>query len=351
MNSGQIRIPGTPWGAVQKADNVVCEVSFMNLVMTSELYCPFESGVNPHLKQVQESALRWMQDIRLAKDERTYDRARHERHAALVAYMMPKMPLVDLRLAADAMTWFFAHDDYVDSAFQGRDADFQDMQRQLWDACNGNASEKPAEPLSRGLHDICWRLAARSGAGWSHRFRRDVEEYLEAIAWERDLRTASMVPDVTTYMLLRPIAGTVHMFFSLMAALNDIPSNATFLQHLCVRKLADLAGLQMTFYNDIWSFQRDLSEGHSFNLISVLQKENCLSLEAAVNLAVSLTNKQVTAFLRLRDMLPHFGLAEDALTQKYVAALQDLMSGHRNWMMQTPRFDMDRSVNCKEVSR
>jgi Terpene synthase family 2, C-terminal metal binding len=186
--------------------------------------------------------------------------------------------------------------------------------------------------------------------GWLHRFRRGVEEYLDSIAWERALRTASVVPDLATYVLLRPIAGTVHMVFSLTFALHDILPDAAFLRHLCTRKLADLAALQMTFYNDIWSFRRDHDEGHSFNLISVLQKENCLSIEAAVNLAVSLTNKQITAFLHLRDLLPRFGLAEDSLCQKYVIALQDLMSGHRNWMMQTSRFDMDRPIHCEEAS-
>lgn len=322
----------------------------MKPVATSKFYCPFESGVNPHIKEVQESALRWMQDIGFVKNERTYNQAMRESHAALVAYMMPNMSLADLQLAADAMSWFFAHDDYVDGTFQGEPEEFQQVQRQLSDACKGDASEKPDEPLSRGLHDICWRLAARSGMGWLHRFRRDVEEYLESIAWERALRTASVVPDLATYLLLRPIAGTVHMVFSLTFALHDIPPDAAFLRHLCTRKLADLAALQMTFYNDIWSFQRDRDEGHFFNLISVLQKENCISVEAAVNLAVGLTNKQVTAFLHLRDLLPRFVLTEDSLSQRYITALQDLMSGHRNWMMQTSRFDLDRPIHFEEAS-
>ncbi|HET9285246.1 MAG TPA: hypothetical protein VFR24_25115 [Candidatus Angelobacter sp.] len=312
----------------------------MNPITVSELYCPFESDINPHIKQVQDSASQWMQETGLAKNERIYSRAKHENHAALVAYMMPDAALVDLQLAADAMTWFFAHDDYMDGVFQGGHTDLEHMQRQFLDACNCNTSETLTDPLSRGLHDICRRIAMRSGYGWLQCFRGDVLEYLQAIGWERALRTASVVPDLETYMLLRPVAGTVHMVFSLTAALNDISWDASFLRHLCIRKLADLAGLQMTFYNDVWSFQRDLNEGHSFNLISVLQKENCITVNEAAKLAVSLTNKQALAFLSTKGILPHFGLDKDPVVRRYITALENLMSGHRNWMMQTPRFNM-----------
>jgi len=336
----------TPGRATQ--NELIFEVVSVNPVTASQLYCPFESGVNPHLKQVQERASQWMQETGLAKDERIYRRAKYESHAALVAYMMPGASLVDLQLAADAMTWFFAHDDYMDGLFQGGHTDLEHMQRQLLDACDCNASEKLTDPLSRGLHDICRRIAMRSGYGWLQCFRSDVLEYLQAIVWERALRTASVVPDLGTYMLLRPVAGTVHMVFSLTAALNDISWDAAFLRHLCIRKLADLAGLQMTFYNDVWSFQRDLNEGHSFNLISVLQKENGITINEAAKRAVILTNKQAIAFLSAKGTLPYFGLDKDSVVQTYITALENLMSGHRNWMMQTPRFNMPGSTAFEE---
>jgi hypothetical protein len=255
-----------------------------------------------------------------------------------VAYALPQLPLRDLQLAADAMTWFFIHDDHMDEVFHGSPGELQDLHAQFLDACNARRLNEPAEPLSRGLHDICRRIYARCGAAWLQHFTYRVHEYLESIKWEYELRWRAEVPDLAAYMLLRPVVGTIYMVFSLAAMLNNVPTDAEFLQHLYIRKLTDLAGLQMTFYNDVWSFERDLVEGNRSNLISILQNENCLDLQAAVNLAVTMTNNQVTAFIRLKEMLPSFDPEEDGLAKRYVAALENFMSGQRNWMMRTPRF-------------
>jgi len=304
-----------------------------------EFYLPFESGINPHLTKIQEGSLLWIREIGFAtKNSCTYDRSKAESHAVLVAYALPQLPLRDLQLAADAMTWFFIHDDYMDAVFCGSSGELQDLHAQLLDACNISCLNEPEESLSRGLHDICRRIYARSGAAWLHCFTRRVQEYLQSIKWEHELRQRGETPDLASYMLLRPVVGTIYMVFSLVAMLNDVPADAEFPQHLYIRKLTDLAGLQMTFYNDVWSFERDLVEGNQSNLISILQNESRLDLQAAVNLAVTMTNHQVTAFIRLKEMLPYFGPKEDDLAKRYVIGLENFMSGQRNWMMRTPRF-------------
>ncbi|HXB20044.1 MAG TPA: hypothetical protein VNV88_01625 [Candidatus Solibacter sp.] len=308
-------------------------------IAVPEFYFPFESGINPYLAEIQEGSLLWIREIGFAaKNSRAYDRSKVESHAVLVAYALPQLPLRDLQLAADAMTWFFIHDDYMDALFHGSPAELQDLHSQLLDACNISYLNESAESLSRGLHDICQRIYARSGTAWLQHFTCRVHEYLQSIKWEHELRQRDETPGLAAYMLLRPVVGTIYMVFSLATMLNDIPADAQFLRHLYVRKLADLAGLQMTFYNDVWSFERDLEEGNRSNLISILQNENCLDLQAAVNLAVTITNNQVTAFIRLKEMLPCFGPQEDDLAKRYVIALENFMSGQRNWMMRTPRF-------------
>jgi 5-epi-alpha-selinene synthase len=313
----------------------------MNAIAVPEFYCPFESGVNPCLGEIQENSLRWISEIGFAEaHERVYHRSKLESHAALVAHTLPHLPLPDLQLAADAMTWFFIHDDYMDGVFRGSRDALEALHRKLLAACENHASSQPADALSRGLHDICGRIAIRSGADWLHVFVCRVREFVQAVAWEQDLRARGAVPDLATYMLMRPVVGTIYMVFTIVAMLSDIPAEAKFLQHLYIRKLTDLAGLQMTFYNDVWSFSRDLGEGNPCNLVSVLQNEDRIDLQRAVNLAVSLTNKQVVAFLGLKSTLPCLGPQEDPMAQKYIAGLENFMSGHRNWMMRTPRFDI-----------
>jgi Terpene synthase family 2, C-terminal metal binding len=308
-------------------------------IAVPEFYFPFESGINPYLTEIQAGSLLWMREIGCAaKNSCAYDRSKAESHAVLVAYALPQLPLGDLQLAADAMTWFFIHDDYMDAVFHGSPGELQDLHSQLLHACNLTRLNEPAELLSRGLHDICRRIYARSGASWLQHFTCRVREFLQSVKWEHDLRQRGETPDLATYMLLRPVVGTIYMVFSLAAMLNDVPAEAEFLRHLYIRKLTDLAGLQMTFYNDVWSFERDLEEGNRSNLIFILQNENSLDLQAAVNLAVTMTNNHVTAFLRLAEMLPCFGPEEDGLAKRYVIALENFMNGQRNWMMCTPRF-------------
>jgi hypothetical protein len=332
-HSGSIEGPYvfSPSGAAQS--------SLKQHIVIPEFYFPFESGTNPYLTEIQEGSLLWMRKIGFdVNNSCAYDRSRVESHAILVAYALPQLPLRDLQIAADAMTWFFIHDDYMDAVFHGSPGELQDLHSRLLDACNISCVSEPAGSLTRGLHDICRRIYARSGPAWLQCFTCHVHEYLQSIQWEYELRRRDEMPDFAAYMLLRPVVGTIYMVFSLAAMLNDVPAGASFLRHLYIRKLTDLAGLQMTFYNDVWSFERDLAEGNPSNLISILQNENNLDLQAAVNLAVAMTNNQVTAFVRLKEVLPCFGPEEDDLAKRYVIALENFMSGQRNWMIRTSRF-------------
>lgn len=313
----------------------------MNAITVPEFYFPFESGVNQYLAQIQDGSLQWIRSLGSAENNSVaYHRSKVENHAALVAYALPQLPLHDLQLAADAMTWFFIHDDYMDGVFRGSAAEMEHLHRQFVEACTVAPISQPADLLGWGLHNICRRIEARCGADWLRSFRSNVKDFLQAIAWEQDLRNRGIMLDLASYMLLRPVVGTIYMVFSLMAMLHNIPAGAGFLRHLYIRKLTDLAGLQMTFYNDVWSFNRDLGEGNRSNLVSILQSENRASLQEAVNLAVDLTNKQVVAFLRLKELLPDFGPHEDGMAHSYVAGLETFMTGHRNWMLRTSRFQM-----------
>jgi hypothetical protein len=157
--------------------------------------------------------------------------------------------------------WLFVHDDWC------VDGPAADNEPATWRATYSRLlnvlAARPVgrhDPLSRALRDIRGRIATRAGSVWAGRFCEDIVQYLQANDWERRGRARHPAPDLSTYTRMRYIAGAMVPTWTLLQLTNDVAPDASFLRHVDLRVMNELAANHVCWVNDILGFRKELDE-------------------------------------------------------------------------------------------
>jgi len=74
------------------------------------------------------------------------------------------------------------------------------------------------------------------------------------------------------------------------------------------------------------------------NLALILQHEERISLQAAIDRVAWLIEREVKRFIALEARLPSFGPAVDSLVQRFVGIFRTYMRGNIDWSCETGRY-------------
>jgi 5-epi-alpha-selinene synthase len=315
------------------------------------LYCPLDVAISPYRETLHDPSVEWARAMGLAR--RGSAAARYldaARLSDLAAFTMPYLTRDDLVFAARFCVWLFLHDDYyVDDA--GGDNDERTLRAvhaQIFAVLDGRGDDV-RDPIAIGLRDLCGCVTARTDAVWLQRFGRTLKSYLQANDWERRIRVRRIPPDVSTYTKMRLFIGAVYPVFVFINIANGVDAGARFLQHADVRVLSEMANNHICWVNDVLGFRKELREQNPSNLVLVLRQEYGMTLQDAVTRAAEMADKEMRAFLQLRDLLPSFGPAEDRQLQTYVSAMQYWMAGHIAWAQASERYRSNGSASVPSV--
>jgi 5-epi-alpha-selinene synthase len=309
-------------------------------VTIPRLQCPLDVAVSPYREQLHHVSVRWAADVGIApRGSRVRAYLDEARLTDLAAFTMPFMTRDDLELASCFCVWLFLHDDYYVDDARGamNETALRAVHAQIFSVLDGR-DDDVTDPIAIGLRDLWDRVAERTDAAWMQRFGRTIKSYLQANDWERRVRVRRIAPDIATYTKMRLFIGAVYPVFVFINIANGVDAGARFLQNADVRVLAEMANNHICWVNDVLGFRKELREQNPSNLVLVLREEHGLTLQAAVTRAAEMANKEMHAFLRLRDMLPSFGPVEDRQMYAYVLAMQHWMSGHIAWAMDARRY-------------
>jgi 5-epi-alpha-selinene synthase len=312
----------------------------LDAVTIPKLFCPLDVAVSPYRAQLHDASLHWASSVGIAPPgSRAHAYLEEARLTDLAAFTMPFMTRDDLIVASCFCVWLFLHDDYyVDDARGAYDETaLRAVHAQIFGVLDGR-NERLTDPIAVGLRELWERVAVRADDAWMQRFARTIKSYLQANDWERRVRLRQIAPDVSTYTKMRLFIGAVYPVFVFINIANGVESGARFLQNADVRVLAEMANNHICWVNDVLGFRKELREQNPSNLVLVLRQEYGLTLQAAVTRAADMANKEMHAFLRLRDMLPSFGPVEDRQLYAYVLAMQHWMGGHIAWAMDARRY-------------
>lgn len=315
------------------------------LFAAPELGYPFAPAVSEHVEVLDGEILEWARDTDLLSIERARRLFGAAGLGRLVARTHPDSSLEDLRLISGWYAWLFLQDDVRDDSGVGqRPGELSTLDERFVEILEGGANPRTGEdPLVWALYDLQKRLWGRLRDGelsrvGMRRFIRAFRQHLDATLWEASNRARDSVPDVETYVRMRPLTGGLSIVTELVELLEGTHLPVEVRENPAVQRLTEASHNIVCWANDILSLEKELRCGEVNNLVVVLRESEGLTLQHAVDLAAEMHDAEVRVFTGLQETLPPFGPAVDENLSRYVATLRFRIRGVLDWSRESERY-------------
>src|SRR5262249_1121782 len=139
---------------------------------------------------------------------------------------------------------------------------------------------------------------------WRQRFSQHMKDYFMAHARELEIWAQSTILDLETYTRLRLDTGFTLPLFDMIEYVDHrfLPPSVALSSQL--QAIREAAGNQISWINDVYSWNKEYLAGDPHNLISVLQHHKQLSLSEAASEACQMITRVSEAFLEMVERLP-----------------------------------------------
>lgn len=301
------------------------------------LLCPFPSTLNENLPAANASVRAWLDRFVVHSDPAWVERAKKAEMAWFISGFYPTAQHEELCIAAAYLAWAFGLDDVGDETTVGhRPERLLSLFDRYEDVFLGRTAGE--ESSSVALASILERLARIATPAQMKAFHEANRAYFGAMLWEANNRHGKLVPDEGMYVMLRPAAGAVPCFVTLIEPIEHISLDEEVRSHPLVEQLVRLTGGILCFTNDVLSYEKERAKGDVHNLAYIYEHHRGLAPGRAVAEAVGFNNASVADFLEAESRLPSFGGERDRALQRYVATLRSMMKVTLDWTLGSPRY-------------
>lgn len=305
--------------------------------VASALSVPFAAHVSPHAQLAHDHTRVWLERFTVHQESAWVRRAVASRMAWFVAGFYPDANAPALCIASDYIVWAFGLDDTGDETAVGqRPERLIELFDQFEEVFLGRGS--PRHATAQALADIVERIAALTTPAQMRAFHDGNRAYFGAMLWEANNRHAAIVPDETTYRMLRPAAGAAPPFFALIEPLQRVALDEPARTSPELARMARLAGEIMCWINDTLSYDKERAQGDVHNLALVYEHHRGLSPARALAEAVGFSNASVADFLDAERELPSFGAEQDREVARYAATLRSMIRVTLDWTLGSRRY-------------
>jgi len=300
-----------------------------------ELYCPFESRINPAVRQAQERSVRWVRSVGLLSTEREFAHLEKSKIAWLTARAFHDAPAEALQVAANWTTLFCLLDDRIEQS-ERSPLQLGGYLARLVQAFRSGVGDA-GDPVARALVDLREHMLVLTSHDWVAGFGNQLEEMLSAFPMEAIFRQRQTTPDLDTYRMMRQMTVGLYPHFHFMAMIRGVAVPLAIRRQPLIRRLERATSNAVGWANDIFTYEKEMQEGEVNNLVFALHDAMDLSLEGAVERAIVMHNDQVREFIHLESQLPSFW-AWDREVRCYVDMLRSWVRGHLDWGVETGRY-------------
>lgn len=313
-------------------------------IQIPRLQYPFAPEINAHAAAAQSGTDDWVRRHGLLGERglRTFGGAEI---GYLAARTHPRVGLDELCLISDWYAWLFLRDDEGDEGYIGVRPDRLSMaDGRLLEVLGGARVTGDDPALARSLAELRDRLLLRLrsnslATSWMNRFSRAMRLHLEANLWEATNRAKAQVPDLDSYIRMRPLTGGLQIVTELLEIIEGEHLPAAARSHPGVAGMTSASHNVSCWANDIISLPKELARGEVNNLVLALQEKRGLGLQAAVDRAAAMHDAEVGRFVALEKELPSFGPAVDEQLHHYVLSLRARMRGILDWSRSSRRYN------------
>ncbi|MEU9116244.1 prenyltransferase/squalene oxidase repeat-containing protein [Streptomyces sp. NPDC048483] len=301
-------------------------------------YCPFPPALHPLAAAADARSLAWMHEHQLCTDDGERTRMAQTGCGQLAGRMSPSARADLLQIFSDYTLWAFAFDDeYCDEGPLGeRPGELADAAVRIL-----RCAEVPETPVYAddrygiALRDLRSRLDAASSPVHGARFVEAMRGYLLTEVRKAGFVARGQRPGLDDYTLVRLYSGGSIVFAELVAVCNGCPPPPHLADDRRVRAITEVAATLVDWETDVISHGKETERtGDGFNLIDAVRQEFGCGEDEAVERAITMWDRIMTLFLRLRARLT----AELPELTAYVAGLAQYIRGVLDWSLGTDRY-------------
>jgi hypothetical protein len=304
------------------------------------LYCPFpETAVHPEAEALARRTLAWAGERGLLPDDDAATAAKVRSYSLLAARCYPQAPFERLAAICDYYSWLFFFDDVCEnlSLAGASDGEVRALLLETYGALAGHAGGS-ASRFAASLDDIWRRVAPLCPPAWHARFGRHVTNYVDGCVWEAQNRRLRRPPSRAVFQAMRMFTSTMYEFWDFIEYAGDFCLPDEVVDHPVLAELRRAANAVASFANDLLSFHKEAQNGDMHNLVTVVQREEGLSLGAAFARAAALHDAQARHYRELERLVPSFGASTDRDVARYLEGMRVWMRANYDWSLTTPRY-------------
>jgi 5-epi-alpha-selinene synthase len=170
------------------------------------------------------------------------------------------------------------------------------------------------------------------------RFVRIFRGHLEATLWEAANRARGLVPDLESYLRMRPLTGGLSIITELMEIIEGRHLPQEVREHPTVSRTTEASHNIVCWANDVLSLEKEIEHNEVNNLILVLHHNRGLDLQQATYQAVEMHDAEVRDLVEQTERFPSFGEPLDSNLERYVTSLQHRVRGVLDWSYESGRY-------------
>lgn len=302
---------------------------------------PFPSEISPHAATLDDASLLWAKQLGIVGTAREEAILRSTQAGMLVARAYPHGRPGALQLMTDWINWGFLWDDKFDASRLGQTPDdMEPIIARIPQILSGAPVSEDDSPAEKALSDLYARMMVErpNDARWIERFRCATSEDNAAFLWEARNRSRGVVPSVAEYHRMRMFTSAAYSCFIFSELVDDIELPEEVHKSSTLKQIELHANTVLSWYNDLFSLAKELSQGDVHNIVLVVMHERQCSLDEAKAIALAEHDAHLAEFLRLQQELPSFGPAVDAQLRRYLDSIGRWMKGQLDWSLAVQRY-------------
>ncbi|CAL1240937.1 terpene synthase family protein [Candidatus Methylocalor cossyra] len=304
----------------------------MQLLDIPPLTVPFETRLNPYMRESWEGCLAWAERIGLIASEKARSRIAKACYDQLAGYAYPYADREGLECAMCFSLWLFLLDDQLDECTLGRQSDIGHgmLDHLLILVKHGVLADGTASRIEHAWVDLAGRIREHCDAHQWQRFVDHMVGYLNSLKWEIRNRSAQRVPDPLLFSEMRRQTGGVLPSFDFIEFANAIALDDDVLRDQHFKVMYDCAVDIVCIVNDIISYQKEAARGEVNNFVVVYANALGLSTAEATAFLANLLRLRIDTFVDAKAVME---VTLDRLTNaKGRNSAWVYISGLEHWM-------------------
>ncbi|EPT00598.1 hypothetical protein FOMPIDRAFT_1023716 [Fomitopsis schrenkii] len=264
----------------------------------------------------------------------------------LTSMCYPLAGYPQLRVCCDFMNYLFHLDNLSDEM---DDRGTLGTAIKVMDPLYHPEASRPTTRVGKLTKDYWRRLIQTGSPGAQQRFIETFDMFFQAITEQARDRANGLIPDLESYIAIRRDTSGCKPCWALIEYANNLDLPWEVMDHPIVRGLGEAANDLVTWSNDIFSYNVEQSKGDTHNMIIVVQKQQGLDLQSAVDFVGDLCKHSIDRFHFLRENLPSWGPEIDRDLAIYVDGLADWITGSLKWSFESERYFGKQGLEVKRT--